>query len=60
MAIKLENKYFIRDTRDLSLYGRHMGYKLACLLAHKIRERQGVDCIYVVSTVTGRAMSEVI
>jgi len=58
--INMRRDYHIRDTRDLSRYGNPLTYELACVLADKIRRRQGVDCIYVVNTKTGRAMSEVI
>ena len=58
--VNLHRDYHIRDTRDLSRYGNPLTYRLACLLADKIRRRQGVDCIYVVDTKSGRAMSEVI
>ena len=56
----MPRNYYIRDIRDSSKYGHLMGYRLACLLADKIRQSSDKDCIYVVDNRTGRACSEVI
>ena len=57
----MKRNYYIRDTSDCSKYGLLMGYRMACLLADKIRQSSDKeDFIYVVDDRTGRACSEVI